>query len=93
MADPACRAALIDLYTQEIVPIFAAAGMGPRADAYVVEVVDRFANPFLAHRFADIATNHAAKVARRAGGLADFAAEVGHPGLGPRLRALMGSVG
>ena len=43
-------------------------------------------------RFADIATNHAAKVARRAGGLADFAAEVGHPGLGPRLRALMGSV-
>ena len=93
MADPTCRAALIDLYTQEIVPIFAAAGMGPRADAYVVEVIDRFANPFLAHRFADIATNHAAKVTRRAGGLADFAAEVGHPGLGPRLRALMGSVG
>ncbi len=92
MADPACRAALMDIYMQEIVPIFAAAGMGARAEAYVGEVVDRFANPFLAHRFADIATNHAAKVERRAGGLAAFAAAAGHPGLGPRLRGLLGSV-
>lgn len=91
MADPACRTALLDLYAAEIVPVFAAAGMGARAEAYVGEVVDRFANPFLAHRFADIATNHAAKVERRAGGLADFAAEVGHPGLGPRLKGLLGS--
>jgi len=92
MVDPRCRAHLLDLYGAEIVPVFAAAGMGPRAEAYVADVVDRFANPFLDHRFADIATNHASKVVRRAGGLRDFAAEAGHPGLGPRLSALLASV-
>ncbi|TVR11134.1 MAG: hypothetical protein EA385_01980 [Salinarimonadaceae bacterium] len=65
MADDESRARLLELYDEEIIPVFAAAGMEREVRAYIGEVMERFANPFLDHRLAEIAINHAAKVERR----------------------------
>lgn len=65
VADPATRAALEAVYHGEVLPAFAAAGMGGEAEAYVARTMERCANPFLDHLLADIAANHAAKVERR----------------------------
>lgn len=53
------------LFETEILPAFDAAGRGDAARAYVRTTVERFANPFLDHRIADIAQNHPEKVQRR----------------------------
>ena len=65
MNEPALRAELEALWVDEVVPVFAALGKRDDALAYTVEVRDRFLNPFLAHRIADIAQNHAQKKQRR----------------------------
>jgi tagaturonate reductase len=49
--------------------------MGSEAEAYVATTLDRFRNPFLDHRVADIAQNHAAKVARRIAGFRSWVTE------------------
>ncbi|AXV17560.1 D-mannonate oxidoreductase (plasmid) [Neorhizobium sp. SOG26] len=67
MSDPAVRARLLDIYDIEVMGGFAAQGMGEQARAYVATTLERFDNPFLDHRIADIASNHALKVARRLG--------------------------
>ena len=54
MADPALLRDLEALWEDEILPVFDAMNEGPAARAYVAEVRDRFANPFLAHRLADV---------------------------------------
>ncbi len=69
MADEAMRAELDDLYEKEALPVFAGIGMEAEARAYRDTVVDRFRNPFLDHRLAEIFTNHEAKKQRRFGGL------------------------
>jgi tagaturonate reductase len=51
--------------------------MGAEAEAYVVTTLDRFLNPFLDHRVADIAQNHVTKVERRIAAFLDWTAEVG----------------
>lgn len=66
MANSAIRARLEALYTNEVLPGFAAHGFA-EAPAYVAATLDRFANPYLNHRLADIAQNHAEKVRRRIG--------------------------
>jgi tagaturonate reductase len=74
LSDPAMRAFLDEIYDREVLPVFAAAGIA-EAPAYRQSVIERFLNPFLDHRLADIATHHAAKKARRIGGLRQLAAE------------------
>lgn len=71
VGDPAVRSWLCDIVETEIVPAFA-----DRAEAtgYWATCLDRFDNPFLAYRLADIAQNHAAKIDRRAGGFIAWAA-------------------
>ena len=81
-------AALRDLYEAEIIPGFAAAGMEDEARAYVATTLERFANPFLDHRFADIADNHEEKIRRRAVAFLDWSRGHGDVGPKPRLRAL-----
>jgi tagaturonate reductase len=68
------RGYLDTIYQEEVLPVFAAAGMD-EAPAYRESVMERFLNPFLRHRLADIADNHAFKKARRVGGFRRFAAE------------------
>lgn len=86
MAEPAWRGMLEQLIQAEVLPGFAAKGMEDAARAYLATTLERFENPFLEHRLADIAQNHPAKVARRIGGFLDW---IG-PGaaLTPRLAAI-----
>jgi tagaturonate reductase len=89
MADPIRRGALEALYAQEVLPVFAAAG-DPGAAQYVQETLDRFANPYLDHRLADIAQGHGEKLRRRIGGFLDWTEGLGMAGRQPRLRAALG---
>ena len=87
LAEPEVRAWLDRLYDDEVLPVFAAARID-EAPAYRQSVIERFTNPFLDHRLADIADNHASKKARRMGGILALAAEIA-PGLNlPRLTAM-----
>ncbi|RFC67000.1 MULTISPECIES: mannitol dehydrogenase family protein [Mesorhizobium] len=86
MADPATRADLEDLYAREVLPVFAAAGQGDEARHYVETTLDRFANPFLAHRLSDIAQNHAEKVQRRIAAFLDWSEQLGVGAMQRHLR-------
>lgn len=91
MDDGAMRAGLEALWQEEVLPVFAAMGAphGDAALAYVAQVRERFCNPFLAHRLADIAQHHAGKIARRVAPVAALARQL-CPALGqPRLRAML----
>lgn len=65
MADDALVADLETLWRDEVLPVFAAEGMGDEAEAYIGVLRERLRNPFLAHRLADIAGNHDEKKRRR----------------------------
>ena len=91
MADPAMRGELDDLYEKEVLPVFAAIGMEEEARAYRDAVIDRFRNPFLDHRLAEIFTNHEAKKKRRFGGLIELSEASLCRLSQPRLRAALAS--
>jgi tagaturonate reductase len=93
MADKATRAELDDLYNKEVLPVFAAIGMTREADDYRDTVVERFSNPFLNHRLADIYDNHGAKKRRRFGGLIELAKANDVRVEQPRLRAALADGG
>lgn len=88
LADPAWRGALEELYAEEVVPVFEAAG-DDTARAYVAQTLDRFANPFLDHRLTDIAQNHPEKLQRRIADFLSWAARLGLAGRQPRLAATL----
>jgi tagaturonate reductase len=89
LADPATLAELNDLFDREVLPVFDGIGMGEEARAYRASVIERFRNPYLDHRLADIFTNHAAKKQRRIGGLVALAEQRGIVVAQPRLRAAL----
>lgn len=88
LADPTWRAALESLYSNEVLPVFAAAG-DETAKAYVAATLDRFANPYLDHRLSDIAQNHAEKLERRVQAFLNWADDLRLGGQQPRLRAIL----
>jgi tagaturonate reductase len=65
LADPARLGMLRALYAEEVVPGFASHGMESDAQDYVRVTLERFQNPFLDHRLADISGGHLEKVKRR----------------------------
>lgn len=88
MNDNGLRSFVEAVWREEVLPVFAARGEGETAEAYLATVRERFLNPFLVHRLADIAQNHAEKVRRR---LAPVIAMAGEQGAGlaqPRLKAI-----
>ncbi|MFZ3585074.1 mannitol dehydrogenase family protein [Loktanella sp. DJP18] len=89
MADPATLAALNAVLQNEVRPAFVAAGLSKAFDAYVISTRDRFANPFLDHRIADIAQNHRDKIARRIAAMLDWAKLQGDLSAKPILSALV----
>ena len=89
MADTTMRAKLDALYAEEVLPVFAAIGMGDAAQAYLKTVIERFSNPFLNHRLSEILINHEAKKARRFGGLIELAKASGARIKLPRLKAAL----
>ncbi len=95
LADAELRAALDEVYDREVLPVFAALGFAEQAANYRRTVMQRFGNPFLRHRLADIATNHEAKKARRMGTLVELARqhlpELAQPRLTAALRSEAGS--
>ncbi len=93
MADAALRAGLEALWAGEILPVFDTLGAAARqqAEAYLVDVRERFANPFLDHRIADIAQNHAQKKQRRLGPIVALAAEHAPQLAQPGLKAALAS--
>ncbi|MCA0271870.1 MAG: mannitol dehydrogenase family protein [Proteobacteria bacterium] len=92
MADHAIRADLESLYADEVLPVFAAAGQGEEARDYVATTLDRFANPFLAHRLSDIAQNHAEKVRRRIGAFVSRGDKFCRATPQPRLRGVIAGI-
>ncbi|TNJ40819.1 mannitol dehydrogenase family protein [Phaeobacter sp. B1627] len=89
MADPDWAQKLRRLYAEEVVPAFAAAGEEAGLAAYIDTTMERFANPFLAHRLEDIAQNHTEKLQRRIGAFLAWAADHGDRGAKPGLHAAM----
>lgn len=88
LADPAAAADLDDLYAREVVPGFAAHGRKEEAEAYVATTLDRFRNPFLDHKLADIAQNHPEKIERRIGAFLAWARQADASFSAPRLDAI-----
>jgi tagaturonate reductase len=89
LADPTTRAAFDTLFAEEVIPGFARHGMELEAQAYLATTIERFANPFLDHRIADIHAGHAAKVAKRVSAFmtwVDSAGGAQPPPALPRLR-------
>ena len=70
-----------------------AAGQADAARSYVATTMDRFANPYLAHRLSDIAQNHAEKVRRRIAALIDWGDSLGVSAPQPRLRKVIAMTG
>jgi tagaturonate reductase len=87
VTDTRMRAKLDALYAEEVLPVFAAIGMGDEAQAYLKTVIERFSDPFLDHRLSEIFTNHEAKKQRRFGGLIELAETNGVNIKLPRLKA------
>lgn len=79
---------LIDILTAEVLPGFAARGLGEAARDYLTVTRERFANPFLDHRLADIAQNHAAKTRHRIAAFLDWSGR--SAATAPRLHAICG---
>jgi tagaturonate reductase len=89
LADPSVRKRLDALYAEEVVPGFAARAMESEATGYIDVTFERFLNPFLEHRIADIAQNHAVKVERRIGAFIEWARGANASLQMPRLAALV----
>lgn len=90
MADPALSAQLEALWEEEVLPVFRALGEEAQSRAYLDQVRDRFNNPYLAHRIADIAQNHGEKKRRRFLPVVDLAGELGLGLAQTRLRDALG---
>lgn len=89
MNDEAMRASVEAVWQEEVMPVFVAMDLTERAEAYVASVRERFLNPFLRHRLADIAQNHAEKVKRRMAPLVALAQERGVGAAQARLKAVI----
>ena len=88
LADASIRARLDALYQNEVLPGFAANGAGDEARTYVATTLERFLNPFLDHRIADIAQHHPEKVARRIHAFLAWAEKAGSAPEAPMLRQI-----
>ncbi len=89
LADPLIRERLDRVYRHEVIPGFAARGMEEEATAYVATTMERFLNPYLDHRIADIAQNHAVKVDRRIAAFLAWVAETGKDPAAPTLEDII----
>jgi tagaturonate reductase len=67
--------ALMEIYWNEVLPGFERRGMGEEAQTYVATTLERFRNPFLEHRLADISQNHAVKKVNRIAAFIDWVRE------------------
>jgi tagaturonate reductase len=76
---------LMEIYWNEVLPGFTRRGMGEEAQRYVATTLERFRNPFLEHRLADISQNHAVKKTNRIAAFIDWVREKDPGFAAPRL--------
>lgn len=88
-SDARLRAELEALWEEEVLPVLCLRDEEQAIRAYLDQVRDRFGNPYLAHRLADIAQNHEEKKARRFQPVLALARELGLELAQPRLRAAL----
>ena len=93
MQDSRMRAEIEAVWQEEVLPVFAAMDMRARAEDYLASVRERFSNPYLEHRIADIAQNHVAKLKRRIVPLIELANAMSMQNAQPRLRGLLAEHG
>ncbi|EPJ48206.1 MAG: hypothetical protein OFPI_30760 [Osedax symbiont Rs2] len=86
MQDAYLRGQLEQVLHDEVLPVLRAMQLGEDIEAYVASVIERFLNPFLAHKLADIAQNHQSKVERRILPLVQQAAQLLPELAMPKLR-------
>jgi len=91
LSDREVFALLMDIYEEEILPGFAAQGLASEARRYMNATLERFQNPFLEHRLADIAQNHEAKLKNRVSAFLDWMRQRDPGFAAPRLSALLGA--
>ncbi len=89
MSDTRLRAGIETVWQEEVKPVFVSLGLGRQAEDYVADVRERFLNPYLDHRIADIAQNHTEKVKRRVLPLIELADAMPLNGKQPRLHAML----
>jgi tagaturonate reductase len=63
--------------------------MGEEAQRYVATTLERFRNPFLEHRLADIAQNHAVKKVNRIAAFVEWVREKDPGFAAPRLARVL----
>jgi tagaturonate reductase len=80
---------LMEIYWNEVLPGFARRGMDDAAQGYVATTLERFRNPFLEHRLADIAQNHAMKLTNRIAAFIDWVREKDPTFAAPRLTEVL----
>lgn len=88
LADPDMARELDTVWRDEVLPVLDALG-DTEARAYLVQVRERFANPYLEHRLADIARHHEEKLRRRMLPVVALAARLQLRLRQPRLRAAL----
>jgi tagaturonate reductase len=93
MQDARMRAAIDAVWEEEVLPVFGAMNMRVQAEDYLASVRERFSNPYLDHRIADIAQNHVAKLQRRVLPLIELANSLSMANAQPRLRGLLAKHG
>jgi tagaturonate reductase len=80
---------LMEIYWNEVLPGFTRRGMSEEAQRYVATTLERFRNPFLEHRLADIAQNHAMKKTNRIAAFIDWVREKDPGFAAPRLSKVL----
>jgi tagaturonate reductase len=89
LENPAVSRTLAAIYLEEVVPGFALYGMGGEAQDYVAATLERFQNPFLEHRLADIYQNHGVKLRRRVAAFLEWLQRRDSGFAAPRLTAML----
>lgn len=82
-------AKMITVMQTEVMPGFAEHGLEDAARLYLATTLERFANPFLDHRIADIAQNHAQKIDRRIGAFVEWVRDIAPDYKAPLLDAMI----
>jgi tagaturonate reductase len=85
----ALRDPLEAVWADEVLPVLDAEGSGDVARRYLEELRERLLNPFLAHRLADIAKDHAQKKRRRLAPVVERAEQLKLGLAQPQLRAAL----
>ena len=89
MNDVRLREGIEAVWQEEVLAVFAAMDLRSRAEWYLESVRERFLNPYLDHRIADIAQNHVEKVKRRILPLIELADSLSLQAAQPRLRSTL----